>query len=268
MADTATFANTDGIISFKRRIVAYQQNDKLLLILTDARKGFSAEDHAAFDALIYHTPGDGVERRYVDSFTDFFNPSKRYEAFLAGDKLEGFGISFTREELALAATIQSVKDKINAAFKLPELPYVNEAAIDVKKLFGSEADNAAEWLSGGLTFPAPWDLKNTAALDAKARNLLRVFIRSSGAVMIQNLTGHQMTEPVAKRLWNKLKPVWKKGEYTLGGWNGNPRYASAGSHGDRAIEVYPTFVKIGCQSIPRAEIERIAALRGWDSVPA
>lgn len=261
MADVPkTFENTNGIITFRRRIVAYQQNPKLLLVLTNARSGFDAADHAAFDALVYAT--DGVERRYVDSFDDFFNPKARYTAFVNGDKLEGFGINFTPEELRLGDTIKAVMAKIEKAFKMPELPYVNAAAIDVKRIYGAQADRAQLWLAGDSTVErSDYSLRRIANNNQQANNLLRVHITRSGNVKIQNLTSYEASETAAKRLWrSKLRPEWAK-TLTSGG-----KYI--GGYGNNSMYIYPTYVSIGCQSIPRAEIERIAALRGWDNAPA
>lgn len=259
------FATINGLITFSNRIIAYQQNPKLFLIVTDARRNFEAEDHAAFDKLVYDNAASNVERRYVDSLKNFFDPKIRTNDFLSGkDTLEGFGIEFTAEELAVSATIASIKAKIEAAFKLPEIPYVNAAAIDVKKLYGDYADLAQRWLAGDLTLTnSEIDrLQRTGVASWPDRNLIRVRTTAQGAVKIELLSGRHMTDSVAKRLWGKLKPYWEKyntNPNTLGSWGTSIGYQG----GQHEIRVYAQSVKIGCQSFPRAEVERIAAERGW-----
>lgn len=260
------FATVNGLITFSNRIIAYQQNPNLFLIVTDARRNFEAADHATFDKLVYDNAASNVERRYVDSLKNFFDPKIRTNDFLSGkDTLEGFGIEFTAEELAVSATIASIKAKIEAAFKLPEIPYINSAAIDVRSIYGDRADLAQRWLAGDATLTTHEisRLGSVGGSNWRTRNLMRIRTMPAGGVRIQLLSGREMFESVAKRLWAKLKPRWEA-------YNTDPSSINAiyGKYigyqgGQHEIRIYSDGVKIGCQAFPRAEVERIAAERGW-----
>lgn len=254
---TSNFKVTpEGLIVFKSQRIAFRRPNSPLIILADARKGFSITDHAVFDALIVND----TARRYITSFEQEFDWNKRVRDFQSGTIPDG--VKFTPAELGAMAALESAKAKIKAAFGLPEIPYTNAPAIDVNKIYGANAEAARRWIDGG---PSTSAISNLASYSPEERNLAR--IRISGKVTyIDVLSGYKVGERTAKKYWKKLKEAWARTDL-------DSRWGTTLSHGGVAgydLKAFPTYVKVGCQSIPRAEIERIAALRGWDNptVPA
>lgn len=266
MTDNTNFTVTDkNLIVFKGKRIAYAHNGELL-ILAAARTNFDVSDHTIFDALLnnYKEP-----RRYIVDFTSEFDWQAKVAAFKLGTVPSG--VDFTPMELGAVEALKTAEAKIKAAFGLPEIPYKNAAAIDVAKIYGAHAEAARRWLDGETLSVADLQaLKSIVAGNPAERNLLRFKMKGKVAV-IENLTNHTMSENVIKkRLWDSIKRVWAAGRNDASSYYvtrykpGNDYYAT--SHD---VNAYPTYLSIGCQKIPRAEVERIAAARGWDmTVPA
>jgi len=239
-----------GLITFKGNRIAYRRPNELI-VLVRARNNFDAADHVIFDAL---TAKD-ANKRYIDSFEAEFNWEARFKEFKAGTIPAG--ISFSATELGAVAALASASDKIKAAFGLPEIPYETVPAINVEKIYTDLAPAARQWLDGGAKI---WQLENRAQNNQATNNLVRIKTKSNGVNTIELLGGASIGEKTFKKLWPKVKAAWQK-PVQSGTW-----IASVQGY---TMYAYADHIKCGCKSVPRAEVERLAAARGWDNpVPA
>lgn len=276
--------NKEGLITFNYRPVAYLFNN-VLLISPNARDGFGAEDNLAFDKLIYDDL-KATSREYVD-LSQFFKVAERFKQFqLDSNSLDKYGLTFTDDEKSLmqtyrdydakiakltadrdseyAKTSGAIKAKIDAVFKLPEIKYDFGGGVDLVKVFGTaeKAALAAAWRSNPANTTVDGYQIRLRAIESSrdGANLLRQYTTASGNVRIQTLDGQALTLAQARRVWNSVKEGWKTGSYKGRDWGANLNFTISGYYG----QVFDQYIKFGCQEVPRAEVERIAQLNGWD----
>lgn len=276
--------NKEGLITFNYRPVAYLFNN-VLLISPNARDGFGADDNLAFDKLIYDDL-KATSREYVD-LSQFFKVAERFKQFqLDSNSLDKYGLTFTDDEKSLmrtyrdydakiakltadrdsayAKTSDAVKAKIDAVFKLFEIKYDFGGGLDLVKVFGTaeRAALAAAWRDDTKpTTVEGYHIRRNAALSSRdGANLLRQYTTSKGNVRLQTLDGQTLLLTQAKRVWDTVKEGWKTGLYKNRSYGTIINVTIAGYVG----HVFDQYIKFGCQEVPRAEVERIAQLNGWD----
>lgn len=236
-----------GLIMRGNRKIAYD-NGTSIFIENTARRDFDADDHVAFDALVYT---DQKPKTYISSLNDQFNWKTQYDNFMKGEFPEG--VTFTQEESKVLQTLEDIKTKIKAAFALPEIPYTPVEGIDLKKEFSKATSEdfakISSWLNGeGNSTTAPWEVR------ASGKVYLRLHTTTGGRQFVYNSNGHHIGVKTFTKIFTTfLKPYWS-GERTN---SYGPLVAGYDS------QAYSNSVSIGCQrNIPRAEVERIAKQLG------
>jgi hypothetical protein len=112
-------------------------------------------------------------------------------------------------------------------------------------------DRLTEVISGGYEFVTP--------TEEEAERIKRM---TFGANRITNSAGYQLTTNTAKKVWLAASKYWAGGE--------KPTTFRAQAHYESRSITFPTdsTVKIGCQTISRAEVEAAAKHYDWDFEPA
>lgn len=83
------------------------------------------------------------------------------------------------------------------------------------------------------------------------------FVSDAGKRITRNGYGWGMI--TAKTAWNKASAFWAGGKLPAG-YSVGSSWNSSG----RLVEIAPNQIKIGCQTIPRNEVEAIARMMGWE----
>jgi hypothetical protein len=71
--------------------------------------------------------------------------------------------------------------------------------------------------------------------------------------------GHDLAQTTALRIWNKASAYWAGGEKPTSHYTSSNYYSNG-----REVRYGTDSVSIGCQTIPRAEVEYIARTMGWE----
>jgi len=261
-----TFEVVDGNVSKNRVAILNFFNETTALVPMNARSSFTTpEEHAAFDATLMGLSTTGVGIQYIESIPKFMDPKARFKEWLDGTLTPAsVGLKLTAEELAVPSAFASAKAKFEELFTPPK-PVLSAGGIDLLEAGYTNEQAVAidNWRSTpGNSLPS--SISRKANEDQKHRNVLRLICTGGDAYRIENVNGHSMTRTQFLRGYNQyIKPQWDRvppnGEigrlgssFYLEGKQVSGRYAS-----DHEVTVYNNYVVIGCQSIPRAEVERI-----------
>ncbi len=259
-----TFEVTDGNVSKNRKLILQFFNDTTALVPMDARSAFTTgEEHSAFDATLMALSTVGVSIQYVESIAKFMDPKARFAEWLKGDLTPAsVGLSLSQEELAVPSAYESARQKFIALFT-PALPVFSSGGIDTVAIFG--ADDAAEiekWRRNERD-DLPQSVLVKSSGNQAARGLLRIMPRGSGHI-VQNERGHHVSRTrffAAYR--SSIKGYWEGGASTSPRGDGRLTrfYIESNENGgsystNQNANLYKDHIEVGCQSIPRAEVER------------
>lgn len=261
-----TFEVVDGNVSKNRVAILNFFNETTALVPMNARSQFTTpEEHAAFDATLMGLSTTGVGIQYVETVAKFMDPKARFKEWLGGTLTPAsVGLKLTAEELAVPSAFASAKAKFEELFTPPK-PALSAGGIDLIAA-GYSHDQAVavdNWrTTSGNVLPS--NMLRFINEDQKHRNVLRLVCTGGDAYKIENANGHSITRTQFMRAYNQyIKPQWDRtapnGEI---GRLGTTFYVEGKEKGrgyasDRDVSVYNNYVTIGCQSIPRAEVERI-----------
>lgn len=261
-----TFEVDNGNVSKNRIAILNFFGNTTALVPLNARSNFTtAEEHAAFDATLMGLSQVGVGIQYVESVAKFMDPKARFKEWLEG-KLDPatVGLTLTAEELAVPIAYESAKAKFIEVFTAP-MPKLSEGGIDLIAA-GFSPDQAASidrWrTSSGSILPSALNLVRT---DPANRNVLRIVNTNGNAYRVENALGHSINRTQFLRAYNEtIKPVWARtppnGEIgRLGACYVEGKERGSNYSNNQRVEVFNNHVTVGCQSIPRAEVERIVA---------
>lgn len=260
-----TFEVSDGNVTKNRKSILNFFNGTTALVPMDARSAFTTpEEHAAFDAVLWDLSANSFHIQYVDSIAKFMDPKARFKDWLDGKLTPAsVGLTLTAEELAVPTAYESAKAKFIALFTPPK-PVLSEGGIDLLAA-GFTSDQAVridQWRVDGTGLTR--DISAYISGDQKTRNVLRIVKGSGSAYRIENPAGHSTTRTQFLRAYNDtIKPLWDRtppnGEIGRLG----RVYMEAKENGsymrDKEVQVFNNYVTIGCQAIPRAEVERVVA---------
>jgi hypothetical protein len=261
-----TFEVTDGNVTKNRVAILNYFNDTTALVPMNARAHFTTPDeHAAFDGTLMGLSQIGVSIQYVETVAKFMDPKARFKEWLE-NKLTpaSVGLKLTQEELAVPSAYESAKAKFVALFTAP-LPKLSAGGIDLIAHFGAEyAAVIDRWRTDqGIALVS--GITRIVTADQKSCNVLRVVATTGSAYKVENAFGHSITRTAFFRAYNNtIKPLWDRTPANGEIGRLTSAYAETKEKGsryaqERTIEVYNSYVVIGCQSIPRAEIERVVA---------
>jgi len=261
-----TFEVVDGNVSKNRVAILNFFNETTALVPMNARQSFTTpEEHAAFDATLMGLSTTGVGIQYIESITKFMDPKARFKEWLEGTLTPAsVGLKLTAEELAVPSAFASAKAKFQELFSIP-LPPLSEGGIDLLAV-GFTPEQAIvidNWrktqgnnLNSGIT--------RAVNADQSKRNVLRIVSTGGNSYRVENANGHAITRTRFMRAYNEsIKPIWDRtppngeiGRLTRFYVEAKEKNAYDRDHN---VEVFNSYVTIGCQSIPRAEVERIVS---------
>src|ERR1041384_4510994 len=260
-ANISTFSVAAGNLSKGTSPLTSWFNDKSILVPMNARSSFMlAEEHQMFDQIILLIMQKGIGIKYVESLHGFMDPKARFKEFLEGKLTPAsVGLELTHEELALASTYKSVRAKFDAMFTLPTPPM--SPGIDLTQFF--RADQIAEieaWRdSDDIHKRLSAEIQAVIArCGPRVSGLLRLVKTSASTYVIQNYLGNCVSRTNFTQVSKVVLEKWNQNR------TGFVSHITGKQRGSRytdtyRVEVADTYVEIGCNYIPRAEVEAMAA---------
>jgi hypothetical protein len=262
-AALGTFTVTNGNVTKGGNPLVTWFNDKSVIIAMNARVSFTLPaEHQMFDSILMDLMAKNIGVMYVDSVSGFMNPKARFNEFLDG-KLDpkSVGMDLPAPLNNLPELYQTVKGLFDAMFTAPVPPM--SPGVDLSLYF--DADQIVEiekWRNHDaqhLSSTIRRVINNTGQDKA---GLLKV-VTSGGSTWVVNDQGHRITktrfitayEAWAKRNWEVSSDV--PNDRRLNGSYNDVEVKESGSNynNSKTVAVYRDYVTVGCQSIPRAEVE-------------
>lgn len=262
-AALGTFTVTNGNVTKGGNPLVTWFNDKSVIIAMNARVSFTLPaEHQMFDSILMDLMAKNIGVMYVDSVSGFMNPKARFGEFLDG-KLDpkSVGMDLPAPLNNLPELYQTVKGLFDAMFTAPIPPM--SPGVDLSLYF--DADQIVEiekWRKGDLN-ALPTQIKNIITRNGQRKiGLLRVS-GSGTSIKVQNDQGHYITKTRFVNAYdNQAKPAWAKaGEVSVTQkLNRDYQEIEARERGSsynygKPFSVFIDHVELGCQSIPRVEVE-------------
>jgi hypothetical protein len=255
-----TFEVVDGNVTKNRTAILQFFNETTALVPMTARIGFTTPvEHSAFDETLMALSSAGVTIQYVETVAKFMDPKARFAEWLRGQLTPvSVGLKLTAEELAVPSAYETAKAKFVALFTPPQ-PILSAGGIDTITLFGE--DNALQidrWRKGERT-NLPSSVTTKCRIHQRTHGLLKIVAAGGAAYKVQNDQGHFISRTRFLSAWREyIKPAWDRGagaHFRVEATEKNS-YRS-GTRQD--VSVTAEYISIGCQYVPRAEVERIVA---------
>ena len=266
-ADELPFSVVDGNVNVGRNPLLVWFSPIIVLVPMNARSFLTTPlDHERFDALLmYLTTTSTARIKYVTTIAGFMDPKARFSEWLKGELLPAsVGLNLTHEELAVPSAYKSAKAKFVTMFTPPK-PAMSEGGIDLTLIFNGEQIAEIEaWRAGGDSALSS-EIMRMIDRDQKERNLLRITNTGGKSYRVETPNGHRMTRTAffyaynnaAKDVWERVPPNGEVGR--LGAINVEAVEGGRSLSASRRVAVYNNYIAIGCQHVPRAEVERIVA---------
>lgn len=262
-AALGTFTVTNGNVTKGGNPLVTWFNDKSVIIAMNARVSFTLPaEHQMFDSILMDLMAKNIGVMYVESVSKFMDPKARFKEFLDG-KLNSVdvGMSLNTDEVMLPELFRSVRGKFDAMFTAPVPPM--SPGVDLSLYFDAgQIVEIEKWRKGDLN-ALPTQIKNIITRNGQRKiGLLRVS-GSGTSIKVQNDQGHYTTKTrfvAAYESW--AKPAWAKDGDVSATQKLNPNYqeiearerGSSYNYG-KPFSVFIDHVELGCQSIPRVEVE-------------
>jgi hypothetical protein len=269
-ANIGTFVVTTGNVMKGTSPLITWFNDKSVIIAMNARSTFSLPaEHAMFDGLIMALTAANIGIMYVDSLSAFMNPDARFKEFLEGTlDPTSVGMTLTTPETVLPNVYKSVKAKFDALFTAPVPPM--SAGIDLTKYFDVDQIAVIEAWRSDKTKSLNGTIR-TAIMNAgqSKAGLLRL-VSNGNTHRVENDRGNFVSKTrfmsayteIAQAIWARLpKDHTAAKDQRLNNGYGYIEARESNSHYNnrQRVEVYPDYLMVGCQAIPRAEVEAMVA---------
>jgi hypothetical protein len=255
-----TFVVLNGNVLKGTNILVSWFNDTTVLVPMNARNSFTLPtEHQMFDQLLMALASKAISINYIVDFRAFMDPKARFNEFLAGTLDPAtVGIKLTKDEQALPALQKSVVAKFDAVFT-PSTPLIPDG-VDIEKVFGKDMVTAINQWRKGSAIDLPRSVTSKIRENQKEFGLLRVKT-TAARVVVENDMGHKITKVRFLEAYNtQIKPAWDRQriparfavEATQSG------YGTSVSR--QPVTIHENYIEVGCQMIPRAEVERTVAL--------
>jgi len=266
-----TFVVTKGNVTKGSAPLVTWFNDKSVIIAMNARSSFTLpSEHSMFDQLLLTFMSKNIGVMYVESLTKFMDPKARFAEFLDGTiDPASFGMTLNVDQLQLPAIYAQTKSMFDAMFTPPTPSF--SAGINLTEFFSdSNITNIEAWRKGQL---------NNLSTDVRAKinsnrqdkaGLLRI-VKSGNSQFVENDMGHRVTKTrfveaynrIVKPLWDRYQPDARPDESL----NNNGSYGTSiqvkesgdSYNSNKNISVFADHIRLGCQRIPRAEVEAVVA---------
>lgn len=269
VVENGRFKIHNGNVFYGYTLIMYRSTPTSSIVSTDVRGELAPEDQCVFDDILFNARSSGAAVTYVDTLTKLFDTKKYVETIGKAVNFDEVNvlntvhaIGLTREEMNAKfifdqqkrlydERVQSVREKLQRRFSAPKLPNLNKTVIDFKKIFGdtTKADKAEIWVNDSST-------NDRVNVHDVKQNLLRINNRGDRVeCMTDYKIGLRTAEAIVKgcvEIWSTRKSISHYGSTIY-----VPRYNS------NTITAHNDHVRIGCQSVPRSEVERIGHLMNW-----
>jgi hypothetical protein len=265
MTPLGTFIVQNGNVSKGSKLLLSWFNGNTALIPLDARSTFTlAAEHQMFDQIIMHISQGSAKIQYVDSIRGFMNPAERFKDFIHGKlSLSDFGIE-DKVDVNLPALYRSATDVFKELFGLPTPP--KSEGIDLTSFLDERQQDIVQKWRDSNDNQQLGDAQIKAAMDRDPQN--RAVLKKSGNRIV-SYNGASVTHSQFKNAYKGIKKIWDNtppnGEVgrlgSRGSIDARERASSPYAHSQN-VDVYNSFVSVGCNKLPRLEVERIAQLLG------
>lgn len=247
-------------------------NDRAVIIGMSARASFTLPtEHQMFDQLLLEFMNRKIGIMYVDSLPAFMNPKARFTDFLEGTLDPAtVGIVLTADEAKLPELYKGVTAKFKEVFTATK-GQITVGGVDLTKYFMAEEIEAIEKWRADRNVRLPGSVIgkiNSAGIGGAKAGLLRIYPRGN-TTLVQNHRGDHVSKTRFLEAYNNhLQPRWASvaddpnNSTKLNNYTHRVEASENGSNYNRnnEVDVYPSYVRIGCQQIPRSEVERIVQL--------